>query len=34
MIVLWESVSSWETYNCLPLENEKLAEQEREKELR
>ena len=32
-IVLWESVSSGESYNCLSLENEKLAEQEREKEL-
>ena len=32
-IVLWESVSIWETYNYLPLEDEKLAAEEREKVL-
>ena len=32
-IALWELVSIQESYNCLSLENEKLAEQEREKEL-
>ena len=32
-IALWELVSIKESNNCLSLENEKLAEQEREKEL-